>query len=274
VNIQGLGFNDLDDIGKSFRLIRLAIGMRWRRAPWLVPALAVLMLAAAAEFSGTALRNGSLRILIAALKDPLTLLSDRSPGKRSGRLIPIKGKGGPRERVLSQVRDRPAPGLDVPPVVLDMPLVLDIPAGELVPPGEVPVDQIGLPPPAAPFNLANFVPGNIAIPPFGFIPGETPALPGTPITPPGTPPPGGSTPGSPTSPGGPTPGGPTSPGETPGGPGGPTSPPGGSTTPEGPPPSIELPEPAPWTMMMLGVFAVGVSRRNQVSKTARKLGAR
>jgi hypothetical protein len=234
----------------------LPAGARWKRAIWLVPVSAVLVLAAATGFSDRALSSAGLRVLIAALKDPLALFAERSPGNRgAGPLIPTKGKAGPHERVLSEVRDRPAPaGGDTPAVVLDMPPVVDIPAGTLTPmPGEqggtLPPEQlIGTPfVPAAPFGTPSFTPGE-NIPPPLFV---GPIPPGG-ISPPGTP---GSPPGPPTIIGTP-PGGPG----TPGTPGGPTPP---SVPPDTPPGIVVLPEPAPWTMMILGVLALVVLRRRR-----------
>jgi hypothetical protein len=253
----------LDDIGNKTDARRAVwraaspAGAKWKRAIWLVSISAALVLAAAT--SDRALSSGGLRVLIAALKDPLALFAERSPGNRGpGPLIPTKGKAGPHERVLSEVRDRPTPaGGDTPAVVLDMPPVVDIPAGTLTPmPGEqggtLPPEQlIGTPfVPAAPFGTPGFTPGE-NIPPPLFV---GPVPPGG-ISPPGTP-------GSPQGPSGPpinigtTPGGPGTP-ETPGGP----TPPGGP--PDTPPGTVVLPEPAPWTMMTLGVFALAVLRRRR-----------
>jgi hypothetical protein len=216
--------------------------------------LAALFLVAATT-GFPAFSNVSLRILIAALKDPLALLSERSPGNRTGALISIKGKTGPSERVLSSVRDRPDTNA--------APVQLDIPAGAFAPPqfqeAELAPSQPADTPfvPTSPFGSSSVTPGGAPaaptffIPPSsGFFPGETqsaspPAASGPPgSTPPGSTPPGGTTPGG--TPPGDTPPGGTTPGETP---------PGGST--------VVLPEPATWSMMILGLFAAGALRRRR-----------
>lgn len=239
-------------------------GLGRMRAPLLVAVLApAILVAATAGFP--AFSYVGLRMLMTALKDPLALLSERSPGNRTGALISIKGKTGPSERVLSSVRDRP--GSNAAPVQLD------IPAGTFAPPqlqeAELaPGGPAGTPfVPASPFGSAPVTPGgtpaapSIFFPPTGgFIPGTTPSA----STPDTSGPPGSTPPGS-TPPGGTTPGG-TPPGETP--PGGTTpgeTPPGGTPPGETPPGGgiIVVPEPAPWTMMFLGLIATGALRRRR-----------
>jgi hypothetical protein len=56
--------------------------------------------------------NGKARLasIKAALKDPLNLFAERSPGERGlGALLSTKSSRGPHERVLSEVRDRDVP---------------------------------------------------------------------------------------------------------------------------------------------------------------------
>jgi len=162
--------------------------------------------------------------ILAALQDPLSLFTDRSPGERRVGAL-FSTKTGPHERVLSTVRDRPAP-----------------PILESLPP---PIDQFTGPPTSGPpFSNTPFMyPG----PPPG------PPPPGGP--PPGGPPPGGPPPGGPP-PGGPPPGGPPPGGPPPGGP-----PPGGPPTGGPPPDTIPIPEPATWLMVMFGLVAAGAAMR-------------
>jgi len=250
----------LDNIGKKagfrdFQVGRAAAprGRNRVRAVLLVPVLAsAILVAATAGFP--AFSYVGLRMLIAALKDPLALLSERSPGNRTGHLISIKGKTGPSERVLSSVRDRP--GANAAPVLLD------IPAGTLAPPqfqeAQLAPGGAGGTPfvPASPFGSSPVTPGGVPAAPSsffpptgGFVPGTTPSA-----STPGTSPPGGTPPGG-TPPGGTTPGG-TPPGETP---------PGGTPPGDTPPGGgiIVVPEPAPWTMMVLGLIATGTLRRRR-----------
>ena len=235
----------------------------------------MLMLVAAPELGDVAMSSVSLRKLIAALESPLALLAKRSPGNRSGPVVSIKGKARPHERVLSSVRDRPAPVVtDIPPVVLDMPVVVDIPPGALAS-GALP--QVPLSPsqifaapvvPSAPFGgpgffpWEGFAPGIAAAPSGGPSPPVTPGSPSGPSGPPG----GGTTPPGTTPPGGDT----TPPGTTPPGgpPGGDTTPPG--TTPPGGPPgggTIDIPEPSTWCVMIAGLIAMGFAARGRKTKS-------
>jgi hypothetical protein len=112
-----LSLGGVEDIsGKGFPRIK-ARGWAWKLAlvP-MVPAagLAVLTLAvfgghdAGARIAYDAIKRAALQ---AGLADPLRLLDERSPGGRgSGPLL--SSKGGPHERVLSQVRDRAPPDGD------------------------------------------------------------------------------------------------------------------------------------------------------------------
>jgi len=254
-----------------------AKGGRWRRALWLLAGLAALILVAAAAFQSSPESHARLGLLIAALKDPMALLSERSPGFRIGPLIPIKGKGGPRERVLSSVRDRPRAGPhervlasardrppvaaaeDTPPVVLDMPVVVDIPTGAFFTPAAptqafLPPDQLvgSLFTPVTPFNytVPGFTPGETPPPLVATATPDVPSTPGSPSGP--SVPPTIIASNPPVTPPGITPG--TNP-ETPQG-STPVVPPGG-----GP---IILPEPSTWSMMILGLLAIGfVLRRNR-----------
>ena len=212
-----------------------------------MPLLIGLFLGAMAGQGFSAVTRINLQAVLAALQDPLSLFAQRSPGKRaSGKLHPTKSiKGRPHERVLAAVRDRPAapPGEspnfgDVPPSSVTIPI---IPPEYDVPP-EGPVIT-GTPP--FPLPPIPFVPIDNPGPPINT-PAPPPGTPepplGTPVPPPGTPPPGTPPPGTPP-PGTPPPGTPTPP---------PESPPGIIIT---------VPEPASWTMMLLGVLAIGVARR-------------
>jgi hypothetical protein len=238
-----------------------ATGVKWKRRRWLLPALAMLMLVAAPELGDVAMSSVNLRKLIAALENPLALLAKRSPGNRSGTVVSIKGKARPHERVLSSVRDRPAPVVaDIPSVNLDMPVVVDIPPGALAP---APPPQAPLSPAqifGAPFGPPGFFGGPV-FPPGGFFPGGTP--PGT--TPPGTTPPGNTPPG--TTPPGTTPPGTTPPGTTPPG----TTPPGTTGTPPGGGPpggdTIVVPEPSTWSVMIAGLIAMGFAARGRKTKS-------
>jgi hypothetical protein len=199
----------------------------------MVPPLVGLFYVAVAEPSARSISKGIAHEILAALKDPLALFSQRSPGKRiAGHLLSTKGKGGPHERVLSTVRDReqpPAVDTPVPDSVAAIPI---IPPQYEIPPTDRTVGALPFVPPA-PFIPTGFVPG-------GFLPPSQPPTttpPGPPGGPPGTPP--GLPPGTP-----------------------PGGPPEGPPTPPDTPPVIPIPEPSTWTLMLLGFFAlVAVGRR-------------
>ena len=219
-----------------YRFHRIAArhSARRKRALLLAPVL-VSMLALAVGPGNEAISRAAKEKIIAALQDPLSLFSDRSPGeRRPGALLATK-KGGPHERVLSTVRERPQAS--------------DLPPGTETPifPAASPADQFAGPPAfGPPFSNTPFsAPGP---PPAGFPPGGAP--PGG--IPPGGFPPGGTPPGAPP-PGEPPPGGPPPGGPPPGGP-----PPG---EPPGPPPPIPVPEPPTWTIMLLGLLAAGMRLR-------------
>jgi hypothetical protein len=203
-------------------------GMRWKRTGSLALALVGLFFVAVAEHNSPAISKIIKRKIFAALKDPLNLLGERSPGERGPRvLLSIKG---PHERVLSTVRER---GTPLPPAVLDSPDTTAAPevfASIPVIPPEYdipPQDQSGSP---SSFGSAPFAPFFPGAPPNSS--GITPSAPGVP--PGDTPPPG--------------------------------SPPPPSTTSDIPPVTITLPEPATWAMMILGLFAIGVAARRQMRK--------
>lgn len=92
---------------------------RWKLL--LAPLLALLLFAMVAEFDGPLLSQTSKRALIAVLADPLSLLSERSPGSRGAGPL-LSTKGGPHERMLSMVRDRPQPA-PVPNAVASIPII-------------------------------------------------------------------------------------------------------------------------------------------------------
>jgi len=202
----------------------------------LAPFLLGLTFVAVTEPGGQAFSQAVGKKIIAALKDPLGLLAQRSPGKRSRTRHLTKTKG-PHERVLSTVRERPLPTEAANPLLETPPAILDIPEGALAPaPTPLPAVETG----PGVFNPPFFTPSfPIVFPGPGGPSTLTP--PGS--TPPGTPPPG-QPPGSPTPPGSP-----------------PLSPPGSP-----PPGTISLPEPATWTMMGLGSLAAVVSARRRARK--------
>ena len=91
-----------------------------RRKLLLLPLLALLLFALVAEFDGQLLSHIGRRAIITALTDPLSLLSERSPGLRSaGTLLSAKGR---HERVLSTVRDRQPP-TPIPNAVVSIPII-------------------------------------------------------------------------------------------------------------------------------------------------------
>lgn len=196
----------------------------------LAPLLAGLFFAAVAGSGDPATGKATkAAAILAALKDPLSLFAERSPGGRgAGALLSTKpdklaalADPGPEERVLSQVRDRdpdfggmPAlTGLDDPAFAPD-PGVNGLPGGGL-PDGGFPGGGGGGP---SGLFSPDFIPGG------GGPPGGGP---------PGSGPPGSGPPG--------------------------TDPPG-----EGiPPVTSAVPEPATWAVMILGFFAVGAAARRR-----------
>ena len=181
--------------------------------------------------------------IIAALKDPLSLFGDRSPGERRPGALLASKKGGPHERVLSTIQDRPQAG-DVPPAA-DNPVFTAAPplfesSSGAPPVGVTPAS--GPPFSGTPFLFPGPPPGAPprGMPPEGVPPGGTPPE----GTPPGGTPPGGTPPGGPP-PGAPPPGGP----------------------PETPP--TPVPEPATWTMVLLGLLTMGAARRLRAARRPR-----
>jgi len=224
---------------EPLRLYPLFKGRSQKRVLWLAPLLLGLTFVAVTDPGGQAFSQAVGKKIIAALKDPLGLLAQRSPGKRSRTRHLTKTKG-PHERVLSTVRERPLPTEAANPLLETPPANLDIPEGALAPaPTPLPAVETG--PEAPVFNPPFFTPFF----PIGF-PG--PGGPST-LTPPGPTPPGQPPVGPP-------------PGQPPGSP----TPPGSSPLSPPPPGTISLPEPATWTMMGLGFLAAVVSARRRARK--------
>jgi hypothetical protein len=217
--------------------------MKWKRALLLAPLLlglvAVVGLEPGRRAVGRVISKTIREKIVAALKDPLALFAERSPGARSAGALLSTKHVRPNERVLPTIRDRPSPlGILDTPLQDTPPAVVDIPPGAFVP---------------SPYNLANErVPTPIFTPLFPVPQFEIPPGGGTPSGgPPGTPP-GGPPEETPTPPGG-TPGTPTPPNQP---------------TPPGGPPVITLPEPATWTVMSLGLLALGMAARRRARKKA------
>ena len=231
----------------------VTLGIRWKRALLVALALAGLFFLAEVGSGNSAISRLGIAAMVAALKDPLTVFNERSPGKRSGALLSIK-KGVPHERVLSTVRERPSPPgtpVGIPPGV-DNPVFGAAPAA-LIPgiPPAVPGDRVfGSP------NFAPFFPGAV-----GVLPGEQVPPPIIPITQPGLEIPPDSIPL------GTTPPGIVPPGET--SPEQPSIPPG-ITPPSEPPEIIVLPEPGTWGMMILGLLVIGMATRRRARNGADK----
>lgn len=135
--------------------------------PWLIGAAALVAL----PVSYVATSNGEgMRLVTAALADPMAVLAGRSPGARDPNALaqskPIKkvaaaGPAAPRERVLSNVRTRPASPAGSKPVA------------QLAP------APVGMPELAIPFN-AGSAPSNPFVPVTGIGPGGGLGLPETP----------------------------------------------------------------------------------------------
>lgn len=157
--------------------------------------------AAAGSYGGLGLIGGTvpfaeamnLPVALAALPDPLSIMTARSPGERAhGAMFNTKPSKrprtlasvrprGPTQRVLSNVRERPAPAaipvVDVPPVTFGFVPVIDVP-----PVGDTPVVPGSLPPGSTDFNPPPIFPTG---PTQGVpgIPGATPTPTPTPTTP-------------------------------------------------------------------------------------------
>lgn len=140
--------------------------------------------------SGDLLAAQGGALLQEMLRDPLAILSDRSPGERGlGALVQSKphqaGAGGPSERVLSPVLDRPANPI---PVNLDN---LPARALEVVDPGTsgipgAPGNSIAAPPlpiPGLPGSSGGAIPPNAGNGGGISPPGPPPAPPPQVITP-------------------------------------------------------------------------------------------
>ena len=240
--------------------------LKYRVKPLLFLVPAAFGMTFAASLSPATLAAGKAAI-VAALKDPLNLMAQRSPGERgAGTLLLTKPNRGPHERVLSGVRERP-PAAGAPPGESALPgSGTEGPAAGNAPPGSAasPEQIFGAPSPASfqgplgggtPFGFfppTSLVPGGppasntTGAPPAVLPDSSVPAAQQIPASPPGelpslvadTPPafmPPGLTPPSDTLP--------------------------TDTLPAGPP-ATPIPEPATWLMLLLGLFAVfGSTRR-------------
>lgn len=211
----------------------------------LVPPLVGLFYVAVAEPGSRAISKVIGHQILAALKDPLALFSERSPGRRiAGRLLSTKGQGGPHERVLSNVRDRESPQ------VADNSVPDSVAAIPIIPP------QYDVPPTDRTTGSLPFVPSAPSIPP-SFIPGGFLVPNPPPVNPTGPNPPGPNPPG-------PNPPGPNPPGPNPPGPPGPPDIP-----PPDKPPVIPIPEPSTWALMLFGFFVLVAAGRRRKTKTAK-----
>jgi hypothetical protein len=151
--------------------------MRWKRTLYLAPLVIGVFFAVLAEPGDPVIGGTKARIVLAALKDPLTLFAARSPGTRgAGALHSTKPSAERHERVLSMVRERkPSPGIPTGaghPVFGDAPDILAaIPAAA---PEDHPLPDD--PPISEPYGTP-FLP----VPPYepGLLiyPGGTPAVP-------------------------------------------------------------------------------------------------
>jgi hypothetical protein len=88
--------------------VPVTLSMGWKRGLLVALVLAGLFFLAEVGSGNSAISRLGIAAMVAALKDPLAVFNERSPGKRSGALLSIK-KGAPHERVLSTVRERPSP---------------------------------------------------------------------------------------------------------------------------------------------------------------------
>lgn len=86
--------------------------VKWKRAFLLAPLLASLLFVSLVERADVAFGKTGRAMVVAALKDPLSLFADRSPGERGTGPLQMT-KSGPHERVLSTVRDREPPADDL-----------------------------------------------------------------------------------------------------------------------------------------------------------------
>lgn len=114
--------------------------MRWKPALFALPVVAGIFLLSVVDLGGFSIGTSARSAMAAVLKDPLSVLSQRSPGERlGGALLQTKkarakpsartaalvpGVGGPTERVLANVRERRLEELD------NLPKLLETPPGE------------------------------------------------------------------------------------------------------------------------------------------------
>jgi len=235
--------------------------MKRKRALLLAGVLAGAVFATAAVQDGRAIGK-VLRESVAALKDPLSLIADRSPGARGSAAL-LLTKNGPHERVLSSVRDRdPVPQQDNPfasgapdqfagsPLPTDGNPLAGTPLGGAGSPDFTrPFSAI---PAVFPFTGAGSTPSSTGAPTPG---NGSPSIPGDASAPGAALPPINiSSPSNPPSPGAPQPDPP---------PPGSPSPPDPPGSPLLPTPPTSIPEPATWTMMVLGLLAAGASARRR-----------
>ncbi len=104
----------------------------WKRAFLLAPVLLGLFLVTLVDPGHLAYARVE-GAFAQALRDPLSLFSDRSPGERTGGVL--RSTKGPRERVLPVVRERdPAGDAAAVPPVAD-PVLAGLPDGGVVPMG-------------------------------------------------------------------------------------------------------------------------------------------
>jgi PEP-CTERM motif len=156
---------------------------RWVRLLLLVPVLVGLLFVAVTGSDHSAAGEGSKRGgLLAALKDPLSLFAERSPGGRGpGALLSTKPNFTPHERVLSMVREHELPDPVFPGV--DGPVTAVAPQSLASISDADPGDDPGSGDPAiGPASFAPFFPG--AQPGYPAVfpgPAFTPAPPSDPI---------------------------------------------------------------------------------------------
>lgn len=197
--------------------------------------------------------EGGRAAFAAAVKDPLSLLTQRSPGERApGAMHSTKG---PRARVAGPIKAGPVtPRERVLPAIRER-------APEVPTPASAAAPEAGLPVVEAPIQVAEAPPAPFLAPPFF---GPNVLIPGAGPNPGPGPGPG---PGPQPDPGpGPGPGPEPDPGPGPG--------PGPGPDPEVPPVVPVVPEPATWAMLLAGFFATGAALRRRARQPALKLAGR